>query len=134
MGGKSKSRSKQMSVSGPSSQQSFYSNMIQEAFFPGSTNTGGYITDAQGTREGALRRPDGGKVGYGVAQGYDSTKDYLDKLTTPRKSALPGSPGPIASSQDPRIGTDVRAMSTAEQDLRDQAEICITRFARSYSK
>jgi len=134
MGGKSKSRSKQMSVSGPSSQQSFYSNMIQEAFFPGSTNTGGYITDAQGTREGALRRPDGGKVGYGVAQGYDSAKDYLDKLTTPRKSALPGSPGPIASSQDPRGQVTARQemfdtqMNTTEQDLRDQAESILPSF------
>jgi|MDTB01.2.fsa_nt_gb hypothetical protein len=135
MGGKSKSRSRQMSVSGPSSQQSFYSNMIQEAFFPGSTNTGGFITDRSGTREGALRRPDGGKVGYGVAQGYDSTKDYLDTLTTPRKSALPGSPGPIASSQDPRLDRGVRAnqelstgVESAEQELRDQAESILPSF------
>ena len=133
MGGKSKSRSKQMSVSGPSSQQSFYSNMIQEAFFPGSTNTGGYITDKAGTREGALRRPDGGKVGYGVAQGWDSTKDYLDTLATPRKSALPGSPGGIASSQDPRSGIQDRhelstGMDTAESDLRDQAESILPSF------
>ncbi len=44
MGGKSKSKSKQESVTGPSTQQTIASNLLLEAIRPGSTGLGGYLT------------------------------------------------------------------------------------------
>ena len=100
MGGKSKSKSMQTSVSGPSAQQTIASNLLLEAIRPGSTGLGGYLTTGDTTQtpqqmqtqtglpyEGpggtsaepiAMRQTDAPKEGYGVGQGRDILKSYLD--------------------------------------------------------
>tara|TARA_Y100000004_G_C8949526_1_gene427793 strand:+ start:659 stop:2149 length:1491 start_codon:yes stop_codon:yes gene_type:complete len=107
MGGKSKSKSKQESVTGPSTQQTIASNLLLEAIRPGSTGLGGYlttgdtvspetVTELQNPRAVGqvaapitTRQTDASKEGYGVAQGRDILKSYLD-AGAPYQSVLPG--------------------------------------------
>jgi len=117
MGGKSKSRSKQESVSGPSTQQTVASNLILEALVPGSTGTGtGYRQTAQnkftgeavpvgdltqaGTSPVKTQNTTGMKEvdrqGYGVTQGRDIMSQFLSTVPA-YTSSLPGDGGPVVT-------------------------------------
>ena len=144
MGGKSKSKSMQTSVSGPSAQQTIASNLLLEAIRPGSTGLGGYLTTGDTARdkitgevapvgdltqagtnpvqtglpyEGpggtsakpiAMRQTDAPKEGYGVGQGRDILKSYLD-AGAPYQSVLPG-----ATAADGVRAPDARGIDTSQ--------------------
>ena len=130
MGGKSKSKSMQTSVSWPSAQQTIASNLLLEAIRPGSTGLGGYLTTGDTTQtpqqmqtqtglpyEGpggtsaepiAMRQTDAPKEGYGVGQGRDILKSYLD-AGAPYQSVLPG-----ATSADGVLAPDARGIDTSQ--------------------
>jgi hypothetical protein len=132
MGGKSKSKSMQTSVSGPSAQQTIASNLLLEAIRPGSTGLGGYLTTGdtkqtpqqmqtqtglpfegrvnpiEGGQPIAMRQTDAPKEGYGVGQGRDILKSYLD-AGAPYQSVLPG-----ATAADGVRAPDARGIDTSQ--------------------
>ena len=108
MASRSKSRSKQESVTGASTTQTIAANAILESLLPGSTQAGtGYVQQPSqqmqtqtglpyegpgGTPQGQAvgsRATDASKEGYGVKQGRDIMSQFLSTVPA-YSSSLPG--------------------------------------------
>lgn len=118
MGGRNKQRSRTESVSGPSRTQTFYSNLLAESLFPGSSETGGALATPTGVEELGERRPDPWWEGGGAAAGYDVTKAYVDAVG-PYRSSLPGESG---RAKGIRTATKEEALASQQQQLGQTQE------------